>query len=261
MLLSRAPILAATVCLLLLCPAATATSRGAPLPQPPPVPHTTWEDYEDDTATPTTPRLGPPSRCDYQPCRHLQPSCAELRQASACLCPGLSGASEPPDPPRLLEAVVAAGGASLHWCAPPSTVLRYRLLAWPPHGPPLASPPLNASFRRATLGPLAPGTRYRLCVVAENAAGASFQHDDAAAPGGPCRAVDTPLGPQPLLYATLGVAALLGGLGTSALVWRWARHRRPWGRSARTGSRDNILESGAGLAGATNSAYGKEEDL
>lgn len=77
------------------------------------------EEEQDETPLPAVP-------CDYDRCRHLQVPCQELQRAgpTTCLCPGLSSATQPPDPPRLGEVRMEAeaGRAVVHWCAPFSPV-------------------------------------------------------------------------------------------------------------------------------------------
>ncbi|KAB0404714.1 hypothetical protein E2I00_019063, partial [Balaenoptera physalus] len=74
------------------------------------------EEEQDETPLPAVP-------CDYDRCRHLQVPCQELQRAgpTMCLCPGLSSAAQPPDPPRLGEVRMEAeaGRAVVHWSASP----------------------------------------------------------------------------------------------------------------------------------------------
>ncbi|KAB1272600.1 UBX domain-containing protein 1 [Camelus dromedarius] len=128
------------------------------------------EDEKAKTPLPAVP-------CDYDRCRHLQVPCNELQRASptACLCPGLSSAAQPPEPPRLGEVRVEAevGRAVVHWCAPFSPVHQYWLLLWEGGAAPQKGPHLNSTVRQAELEGLKPGGAYVVCVVAANAAGES----------------------------------------------------------------------------------------
>ncbi|XP_055987530.1 LRRN4 C-terminal-like protein [Sorex fumeus] len=175
----------------------------------------------------------PATRCDYDPCRHLQVPCKELQRAgpTACLCPGLSSPALPPHPPRLGEVQVMAqeSNAVVHWCAPFSPVDQYWLLLWPGgKGTPQRGPPLNSTFRRAELRKLTPGGAYVVCVVAVNGAGESGLPGGAGPAFGPCGYFTMPPRPQTLVNAAIGVGTALALLSCSALVWHFCLRDR-WG--------------------------------
>ncbi|KAK7922410.1 hypothetical protein WMY93_009312 [Mugilogobius chulae] len=96
------------------------------------------EDIESQSIPPSLGRIPnlhqePPELCKYNPCLEDQPSCAVLSQQTGCLCPGLSGASEPPHAPRILELLPVnegpdRGKIEVQWCAPSSIVLGYRVV-------------------------------------------------------------------------------------------------------------------------------------
>ncbi|XP_010981313.3 LRRN4 C-terminal-like protein [Camelus dromedarius] len=202
------------------------------------------EDEKAKTPLPAVP-------CDYDRCRHLQVPCNELQRASptACLCPGLSSAAQPPEPPRLGEVRVEAevGRAVVHWCAPFSPVHQYWLLLWEGGAAPQKGPHLNSTVRQAELEGLKPGGAYVVCVVAANAAGESSVPgpqsrglDSAGGPAfGPCGRLTVPPRPLTVLHAAVGVGSALALLSCSALVWhfclrdRWGCPRR--GRQNRRG--------------------------
>ncbi|XP_074861128.1 LRRN4 C-terminal-like protein [Carettochelys insculpta] len=278
-----APLLAAT-CLLMMCPGGAATSRGGSLPLPPkgqshwpwlrapessPLVSPTSQDYletdyesYEDLYTPDTTKLSgsqqPPQRpCDYHRCRHLQPACVELRRETGCLCPGVTGPDVPPEAPLLGTVHITESGASLHWCAPSSTVWEYQLMYQADGEPPVFSPVFNSTFRMAALAGLRPSTSYLVCVTAANQAGTS-PTDDGSRAHGPCRIIRT-LAPQlPYAYVAAGLAAMLGLVVVAALTWHFALRGR---RRQFHGSRDNILDGEVGPAGVTNGSYGSEEQL
>ncbi|XP_057582596.1 LRRN4 C-terminal-like protein [Hippopotamus amphibius kiboko] len=189
------------------------------------------EEEQDKTPLPAVP-------CDYDRCRHLQVPCQELQTAgpTTCLCPGLSSATQPPDPPRLGEVRMEAeaGRAVVHWCAPFSPVHQYWLLLWEGDRAPQKGPPLNSTVRRAELKGLKPGGTYVVCVVAANAAGESRAPgaqglDGAGGPAlGPCGRLTVPPRPLTLLHVAVGVGSALALLSCSALVWHFCLRER-WG--------------------------------
>ncbi|XP_048216479.1 LRRN4 C-terminal-like protein [Perognathus longimembris pacificus] len=195
------------------------------------------EDEEEDE-TVSTPLQA--VRCDYDRCRHLQVPCPELQRAGpvACLCPGLSSPTQPPEAPRLGEVHLVAeeGRAVVHWCAPYSPVHYYWLLLWEGTGVPQKGPPLNATFRRAELKGLTPGGTYVICVVAGNEAGESEvtgagedgQERVASVPFGPCGQIFVPPRPTTLVHTAVGVGTALALLSCAALLWHFCLRER-WG--------------------------------
>lgn len=190
-------------------------------------------DEQDETPLPAV-------LCDYDHCRHLQVPCQELQRAGrrACLCPGLSSALQPPQPPRLGEVRVEAetGRAEVHWCAPSSRVHQYWLLLWEGGGAPQKGPSFNSTVRRAELQGLKPGGAYVVCVVAANDAGESRAPgpgaeglDGADGPNlGPCGRLTVPPRPLTVLHVAVGVGSALALLSCSALVWHFCLRQR-WG--------------------------------
>lgn len=274
--------------ILSLCPRSSATSVGHPLPVPlrdaPLSPHPlgshaptmeeegtpspelalpTQDDALDDdysytleAQTPEAPPA-PPPRCDYNHCRHLQVPCTELRRATGCSCPGITGPNVAPEPPRLETVHATETGVSLHWCAPWSTVEEYRLLYQPANEDRVAGPVLNSTSRMAAISALQPGTEYLFCIVAANQAGSS-PTDDGHQEHGPCRLVQTPSRQMPYLYIAAGLAAALVLAVVSALAWHFVSRRR---KSLLRGSRDNILDGEPDLRGAANHSFRNEEQL
>ncbi|XP_039337376.1 LRRN4 C-terminal-like protein [Mauremys reevesii] len=278
-----APVLT-VACLLILCPEGAPTSMGGSLPLPPkgqshwpwlraqessPLASSTpqhdlgtdYYDYED-LSTPDTPEMPgsqhPPHQpCDYHHCRHLQTACAELSKDTGCLCPGVTGPDVPPEPPQLGAVHVTESGASLHWCAPSSTVWEYRLMYQADGGHTIAGPIFNSTFRMAVLAGLHPSTSYLVCVMAANQAGAS-PTDDGSRAHGPCRTIRT-LAPQlPYAYVAAGLAAMFGLVVVAALTWHFALRSR---RRQFHGSQDNILDGEVGPSGVANGFYKGEEQL
>nr|XP_006118286.1 LRRN4 C-terminal-like protein [Pelodiscus sinensis] len=277
-----APVLTAT-CLLILCPGAAPTSMGGSLPLPPkgqshwpwlhaqassPLVFPTSQDdletdyYSYEDFTQDTPKMpgsqSPPDQpCDYHRCRHLQPACAELSRETGCLCPGVTGPGVPPEPPQLGTVHITESGASLHWCAPSSTVREYRVMYQADGEPPIAGPIFNSTFRMAALGGLCPSTSYLVCIIAANQAGAS-PTDSGSQAHGPCRTIRTLASQQPYAYVAAGLAAMLCLVVVAALIWHFALRVR---RRQFHGSRDNILNGEVGPAGVANGSYGGEEQL
>ncbi|XP_004634392.1 leucine-rich repeat neuronal protein 4 [Octodon degus] len=154
--------------------------------------------------------------CDYDPCRHLQTPCVELQRRLHCACPGLTMEDTVPDLPRLqVLSEVTDTSVLVRWCAPYSVVRAYQI-----HysvegevGSHLVVKDIYATARQHPLYGLSPGTTYRVCVVAANAAGLS----QAWAVGWkrPCATVTT----KPSLVAILvALGAACGLLLTSTLV-------------------------------------------
>ncbi|XP_055977567.1 leucine-rich repeat neuronal protein 4 [Sorex fumeus] len=167
--------------------------------------------------------------CDYQPCKHLQTPCAELQRRLRCRCPGLSGDDAPPEPPKLLGvSEIRDTSALLSWCAPNSVVRAYEIRLYRDDGnQSWAVEGIYATARQHPLYGLAPGTAYRVCVLAANRAGRSpLQAVDAS---GACGAFRTQPS-WPLLLAGLAAASgllLLSTLVLSVCLCRRARAPGP----------------------------------
>lgn len=183
------------------------------------------ETTEEEVAAPT-----PRAPCDYDPCRHLQTPCAELQRRSRCGCPGLSREDTVPDPPRLRGlSEVTDTSVLVAWCAPYSVVRAYqiRYSAEGGAGNQSVLGDIYATARQHPLYGLSPGTTYRVCVVAANAAGLSQPR--AVGPKRPCATVTTKPSSAGVL-AALGTACgllLLGTLALTACLCR--RGRKPCG--------------------------------
>uniref|UniRef100_A0A8C8VI59 LRRN4 C-terminal like n=1 Tax=Pelusios castaneus TaxID=367368 RepID=A0A8C8VI59_9SAUR len=217
---------------------------------------TPWDDsgmdyysYEDPSMTDTTEIPGsqhPPHQlCDYHHCRHLQPACTELSRETGCMCPGVTGPDVPPEPPQLGAVHVTEFGATLHWCAPSSTVSEYQLMYQADGGPPTVGPVFNSTFRMGVLGELHPSTSYLVCIMAANQAGTS-PTDNGSRAHGPCRNIRT-LAPQlPYAYVAAGVAAMLVLVVVIALAWHFGL--RLWG-SPRSGCWEPCMAAGVIYSG------------
>lgn len=119
---------------------------------------------------------GEPQLCLYNPCLENQPPCATLSQQTGCLCPGFSGASEPPHAPRIQDLLPVkegpdSGKVEVQWCAPSSVVSGYRVTV-EGNGKSLD---FKDNFRKGVLGYLDVGTK--VCVEAVNNAGRSDQSE------------------------------------------------------------------------------------
>lgn len=115
----------------------------------------------------------PPQLCQHNPCLEDQPLCADLSQQTGCLCPGFSGASEPPHSPRIhgllpVKEGPDSGKVEVQWCAPSSVVAEYKVTI-EGNGSPLE---FQNSKRRGVVGYLEVGTK--VCVEAVNRAGHSI---------------------------------------------------------------------------------------
>ncbi|XP_072293788.1 LRRN4 C-terminal-like protein [Eucyclogobius newberryi] len=138
------------------------------------------DDYDGDYDNPSIPASvrtpflyqEPPQLCQYNPCLEDQPSCAVLSQQTGCLCPGLSGASEPPHAPRIHDLLPVnegpdRGKIEVQWCAPSSIVSGYRVVTEGDEQP----QQFKDTKRRGLVGYLKVGTK--VCVEAVNKAGHS----------------------------------------------------------------------------------------
>ncbi|NXF29802.1 LRRN4 protein, partial [Nyctibius bracteatus] len=134
------------------------------------------DDYDYSEQSTETPVQLAYTSCDYNPCRHLQKPCSELQSASQCLCPGVSGENEVPDPPRLREvSEVTDSSAQIRWCAPNSVVHTYELMlhAQGNEDRQFVLDNIYSTARQHTLYNLVPYTTYHICVTASNKAGSS----------------------------------------------------------------------------------------
>ncbi|XP_043113911.1 LOW QUALITY PROTEIN: leucine-rich repeat neuronal protein 4-like, partial [Puntigrus tetrazona] len=64
----------------------------------------------------------------HDPCVVQTTPCDQISAQAACLCPGLTGPEERPEPPELREVKQDGSGEVLvRWCAPRSTVTHYEI--------------------------------------------------------------------------------------------------------------------------------------
>uniref|UniRef100_A0A8C6U5Y6 Uncharacterized protein n=1 Tax=Neogobius melanostomus TaxID=47308 RepID=A0A8C6U5Y6_9GOBI len=113
-----------------------------------------------------------PQLCQHNPCVEDQLPCANLSQQTGCLCPGFSGASEPPHAPQIHDLLPVkegpnSGKVEVQWCAPSSVVSGYKVTI-EGNGSPQE---FKDSKRRGLVGYLEVGTK--VCVEAVNSAGHS----------------------------------------------------------------------------------------
>ncbi|KAJ8405215.1 hypothetical protein AAFF_G00322060 [Aldrovandia affinis] len=133
-----------------------------------------YTDYEEEyhkstrNSQPLAPtRMSDPRPCDYDPCRDQQDPCTQLSALSGCLCPGVSGPRDRPEPPALGKVAQEGSGVVVAWCAPPSAVSSYRVVVDDGREPLV----LGERLRRAVLEEVQVGAT--VCVEALNDAGPS----------------------------------------------------------------------------------------
>ncbi|NWH19154.1 LRRN4 protein, partial [Grus americana] len=168
------------------------------------------DDYDYDEQSTETPVQLAYTACDYNPCRHLQKPCSELQSASQCLCPGVSGEDEVPDPPRLREvSEVTDSSAQIRWCAPNSVVRTYQLMlhAQGNEDRQFVLDNIYSTARQYTLYNLLPYTTYHVCVTASNKAGSS-QTESQGIPGNSCTRFKT----KPSYKSVFAALAAASGL-------------------------------------------------
>ncbi|XP_035505079.1 leucine-rich repeat neuronal protein 4 [Scophthalmus maximus] len=183
------------------------------------------DDYLDDHSSP--PEVPSPVRipvlnrearlCPYNPCLENQEPCANLAVQSGCLCPGLSGADQPPHAPRIQALLPISEGddrgkVEVQWCAPSSVVSGYRVVVEGTDGDALE---FGDALRRGSLASLEVGTK--VCVVAVNNAGHSSPSEFS------CNRYDPPESSEHNVFAWVisgGVALLLLVVITSLILWK-----------------------------------------
>ncbi|KAG7236695.1 hypothetical protein INR49_000589 [Caranx melampygus] len=89
-------------------------------------------DSSEETVTPISPvgvsqQGGIPQRCNYDPCREGQVSCASLAATNNCLCPGSTLYNVPPEAPTLKSVAWNGSQVVIKWCAPNSFVKSYQV--------------------------------------------------------------------------------------------------------------------------------------
>ncbi|XP_028816402.1 LRRN4 C-terminal-like protein [Denticeps clupeoides] len=168
---------------------------------------------EEETATtpPVTRGRGPAASarpgfrpCDYDLCAYQDVSCYDLSVRTGCLCPGITGPMEPPQPPQIKSVAQGAPGmVSVQWCAPLSTVDQYRVTVQGRGEQRLAA---GGRSRNRTVEGVRAGDR--VCVEAVNGAGSSGFADAS------CAVFD----PSPPRSAGVAAGVIAGGLGLLVLI-------------------------------------------
>ncbi|XP_041750093.2 LRRN4 C-terminal-like protein [Coregonus clupeaformis] len=180
-----------------------------------------FSDYYDEfTDPPSQPPPAPsqatnPQPCDYDPCRELQPPCAQLAASSGCLCPGVSGPHVAPEAPYLKRLSMEDAAVVVQWCAPLSFVTHYEVVVG-------ALEPLvfGEDQRSGTVKEVGQGAE--VCVVAVNNAGVSKRQR------GSCTMYEPPGDSSVALKAGLigGALGLLLLLSLAFLLWRHRARRK-----------------------------------
>ncbi|CAB1455070.1 unnamed protein product [Pleuronectes platessa] len=132
------------------------------------------DDYEDDyndddnsslSEVPSTVKISvlntKPQFCKINSCLEDQEPCDQLSEKTGCLCPGISGADEPPHPPVIQTVLPVSNGdnsgkVEVQWCAPSSVVTGYRVLVEGGEGDALE---FGEALRRGLVGSLEVGTK------------------------------------------------------------------------------------------------------
>ncbi|XP_029297618.1 LRRN4 C-terminal-like protein [Cottoperca gobio] len=156
-----------------------------------------------------------PQLCQYDPCLENQEPCDQISAKTGCLCPGVSGADEPPHAPRIQVLLLISKGDNIgkievQWCAPSSVVSGYRVVIQGSEALEFG----NVS-RRGLVGSLEVGTM--VCVEAVNSVGYSTPSDFS------CKRYDSPKSSDHKLLAGViggGVALLLLLIITAVILWK-----------------------------------------
>ncbi|XP_019934918.2 LRRN4 C-terminal-like protein [Paralichthys olivaceus] len=185
------------------------------------------DDYNDDNNSslpevPSSKRIpilrGQPQLCKINPCLEDQEPCPQLSVKTGCLCPGISGADEPPHSP-VIQALLPVskgdnrGKVEVQWCAPSSVVSGYRVVIEGSEGDALE---YGDALRRGLVGSLEPGTK--VCVEATNSAGHSSPSEFS------CARYDPPKTAEHNLLVWIiggGVALLLLITITAVILWKY----------------------------------------
>lgn len=182
------------------------------------------DDYDEDNSTSPevvvaekTPSLHQEFQpCQYDACLENQEPCAQLAEETGCLCPGLSGADEPPHAPRIQVLLPInegddRGKVEVKWCAPSSVVSGYRVVVQGQEGDALK---VGNALRRSVVGFLESGTK--ICVEALNQAGRSSPSDFS------CKRYDPPNSSDHhmLVWIIGGGVLLLLLILVSVILWK-----------------------------------------
>ncbi|XP_034399523.1 LRRN4 C-terminal-like protein [Cyclopterus lumpus] len=156
-----------------------------------------------------------PQLCQHSPCLENQEPCKLISKRTGCLCPGVSGADEPPHAPRIhmLQPISEGdnrGKIEVQWCAPSSVVSVYNVLI---EGSEVLE--FQEVSRRGLIGSLEVGTK--VCVEAVNSAGHSVPSDFS------CTRYNPPEFSDHKLFAGViggGVALLLLLIIAAVILWK-----------------------------------------
>lgn len=118
-----------------------------------------------------------PELCHDNSCLENQEPCVQISSRTGCLCPGISGADQPPHAPRIRGLLPVSegehgGSIEVRWCAPLSEVSKYRVVVQGSDRPALE---FSSVSRRGLIGSLEPGEK--VCVEAVNLVGNSVPSD------------------------------------------------------------------------------------
>ncbi|XP_045886287.1 LRRN4 C-terminal-like protein isoform X2 [Micropterus dolomieu] len=189
------------------------------------------DDYLDNHSSPpevlypgkTTFLQQAPELCQYNPCLENQEPCAQHSEKTGCLCPGISGADEPPHAPRIQMLLPVSEGEDtgkieVQWCAPSSVVSGYRVVIEGSEG---HDREFRDVSRRGVVGFLEVGTK--VCVEAVNNAGHSTPSEFS------CKRYDPPKSSNHNLLAWIiggGVTLLLLLIIAAVLLWKYQMHQK-----------------------------------
>ncbi|XP_075959747.1 uncharacterized protein LOC142962943 [Anarhichas minor] len=162
-----------------------------------------------------------PQFCQYNPCLENQEPCNQISERIGCLCPGVSGADEPPHAPRIhvLQPISEGGDRGkieVQWCAPSSVVSGYRVVI---EGRETLE--FQKVSRRGLVISLEVGTK--VCVEAVNSAGHSTLSDFS------CKRYDPPESSNHKLLAGViggGVALFLLLIIAAVIFWKYQMRKK-----------------------------------
>lgn len=168
-----------------------------------------------------------PQLCEHYPCLENQEPCKQISTRTGCLCPGISGANEPPHAPRIHVLQPISEGADrgkleVQWCAPSSVVSVYRVLI---EGSEALE--FKGVLRRGLVGSLEVGTK--VCVEAVNSAGHSVPSEFS------CTRYDLPEFSDHKLFVGViggGVALLLLLIIAAVILWKHQMRKKAKRESA-----------------------------
>ncbi|XP_068571021.1 LRRN4 C-terminal-like protein [Cebidichthys violaceus] len=189
------------------------------------------DDYHDNDNHSTPPEVvdsvkttilqGMPQLCQYNPCLENQEPCNQISERTGCLCPGISGADNPPHAPRIqvLQPISEGddrGKIEVQWCAPSSVVSGYRVVI---EGSETLE--FEEISRRGLVVSLEVGTK--VCVEAVNSAGHSTPSDFS------CKRYNPPESSDHNLLAGViggGVSLLLLLIIAAVILWKYQMRKK-----------------------------------